>query len=238
MATPTIVFPWSPGMATPSARITDISDSSITQLSVSCTERTNSPGIYEAVFNAPAAGDYYIIPRSAGVNQEGVGIVFGVTNTAETFYESELVPPGEVTITEDNIDEIATGVVAAIQAIPGFTVEVTQPTNSAGAIEVRQGDSYLVVDNRNASIGLTGPLPSLESACALRVFFGGTVTSFVGSVLVVDSTHVTLKFPFTGTETAAMPAGTFTYEAEVTLAGTSNKWTPSTGSFTVLPQLG
>lgn len=235
MATPTIVFPWSSAMATPSARITKVDDDSVTQVSTSCVERTNAPGIYDAAFSNPVAGDYYIIPRSAGVNQEGIGIVFNVTNTASIFYESEL---SELTLSDEIVEDISTKVIAGLQAIPGLTVEVTSPTDENGAIEVRQGDAYLVANNRNASIGLTGSLPLLETACSLHVFFGGNKVTYSGTITVNSSTSYTLKFPFTGTETAAMPVGTFMYEAETTYQGTTNKWTPSSGTFTVLPQIG
>lgn len=122
--------------------------------------------------------------------------------------------------------------------LSGFTIEVISPTDSNGTIEVRQGDAYLAANSRNISIGLTGSLPSLESACTLRVFFGGTKTEYTGAITVNSATDYTLKFDLTGAQTAAMPAGVFSYEVEVTFASTTNKWTPSTGQFTVLSQIG
>src|SRR3990167_6137597 len=78
MATVTIVFPWTPGLVTPSARISKIDDDSITFLSATCVEKPNGKGIYVATFTSPTAGNYYINPRSAGVDEDGVGIVFVV----------------------------------------------------------------------------------------------------------------------------------------------------------------
>src|SRR3990167_3871955 len=131
MATVTIVFPWTPGLVTPSARISKVDDDTVTFLSDTCIEQPNAKGIYVATFTAPTAGDYYINPRSAGVDEDGVGTVFDVTDTVSTFYESDLVPPGSVTISQANIDDIAAGVVSEIQALPEFVVNVTSPVDTS-----------------------------------------------------------------------------------------------------------
>lgn len=143
----------------------------------------------------------------------------------------------EATISEAAADAIAAAVVDGIQAIPGFEVSVTSPTDSTGSIEVVQGDAYLEANSRHLSITLTGSLPSLETACKYRVFFGGTVTEYTGTVQVVSATNYRLKCDLTGTQTAAMPVGTFQYEVEVTYLSTTNKWTPSRGKFIVKGQL-
>lgn len=232
---PTIRFPWVPGLSVPGLNITKQDDSGVTASSDSCTEF--SPGIYDAVFAAITPGDYFIVPTSSTVEQDGIGTVFGVLNTGATFLETDLLAPGTVSISSEDIENIAAQTVAGLQSIPGFTIEVVSPTDSDGEMTVRQGDAYLVVNDRHQRIALSGSLPALESACTLRVFFGGSVTSYTGDIVVNSGTSYTLRFPFTGAETAAMPVGTFTYEVEVTYDGTTNKWTPSTGNFIVQPQL-
>lgn len=235
MATVTIVFPWVPGLASPGARIIKTDDDTVYFDSASCTEGSNALGIYTATFTNPTAGDYYIIPYSSSSPQDGVGVVFGVTNTVTTFYESTLTQQA-LTLSGDDITDIANTVVAGIQAIPGFTVEVVSPTDDSGAIEIRQGDAYLIANSRHIPIGLTGSLPSLESACSLHLIIGSTKFTYAGTVTVNSATSYTLKFELTGAQTAALPAGVFFYEAEVTYQGTSNKWTPSTGTFTIFSQ--
>lgn len=171
------------------------------------------------------------------VNKLGTMLVDATTPGNSTFTEEAFENHEAIPLTAQDIEDIAEAVVTDIQAIPGFTVEVVSPTDTNGEMEVRQGDSYLVANSRNLAIALSGSLPLLETACSLKVFFGGTVTTYTGTITVNTSTSYTLKFDLTGTQTAAMPVGTFSYEAEVTYQGTSNKWTPSTGIFTVLPQL-
>jgi hypothetical protein len=234
MAIQTVVFPWEPGMTTPTARLTLQSNPSTTFNSVTCIELANAPGIYVATFSSVGTGTYYLTPIENGTPVDGVGIVHDMSDIAATFYESELVPPGEATVDED---AIAQAVVDAIQAIPGFTIEVVSSVDDTGTIQVTQGDAYLAANSRNIAIELTGSLPSIEAVCTLRVFFGGTVTEYTGSRTVNSATSITLKFDLTGVQTAAMPVGTFQYEAEVTYASTSNKWTPSTGKFIVKGQL-
>ena len=243
MATVTIVFPWTPGLVTPSARISKIDDDSITFLSATCVEKPNGKGIYVATFTSPTAGNYYINPRSAGVDEDGVGIVFGVTDIASTFYESDLVPPGNITISQNNIDDISAGVVAVIQGLPEFVVNVNSPVDTSGSIQIVQGDSYLDSLGNPISIGLTGSLPSLEAACLLRINFGVRTVEIEGVVIVVDSTNYTLSFDLegdvlTGVDSIGMPPGLFNYEVEVTYLGTTNKWTPSIGLCTVVGQIG
>lgn len=233
---PTIRFPWVPASGIDHLLITKIGTPATTQISNSMSEV--SPGIFEAIFTTLVVdGDYYITPRIGTVNQDGVGTVFGLTNDSATYLETELLAPGAVTISQGNIDDIADGVVDAIQAIPGFSVEVISPVNTRGEIEITQGDAYLVANSRNLQVGLTGALPSLESICTFRFFFGGTVVTVSGTVVVVSATNYTLKCDLTGIQTAAMPVGTFQYEVEVTYFNTTNKWTPSKGRFTVEGQL-
>lgn len=158
---------------------------------------------------------------------------------AEEFFTN--MPAASVELDPDDIqtivDGVSEGVISDILAIPDFSVESVSPSDDEGNHEVRQGDAYLETNSRHLRVALTGSLPLLETACKFRVFFGGTVTEYNATVEVVDSTHYFLKCDLTGTQTAAMPVGTFQFEWEVTFFGTSNKWTPSSGEIVVKGQL-
>jgi len=239
MATPTVLFPWETGLVLTAGLIL-ISDDTIIFSSASCTEKPNAKGIYAATFTSPTAGDYFIVPYLSGVALDGVGTVFSLTDTSAVFRETELLAPGSVTMSQGNIDDISDGVVAAIQAIPGFSVQIISPTAEDGTIRIRQGDAYLAANSpaNPIQLSITGSLPTLEAACTLRIFTGMASVSITGTVTVVSATNYTLKFDITGTVSAALPAGLFDYEVEVTYFGTTNKWTPSSGQITVLPQIG
>lgn len=187
----------------------------------------------------PGAYEIAVVPSTAN------GFITG--NTYAVFCEavvSSVNPTGYVgsfilAAIRTDIDEeaLALAVVAEIQAIPGFTVEVVSPTNETGQIEITQGDAYLEANSRNLAVTLTGSLPSLETACSFKFFFGGTVTTIAGTIETVSATNYKLKCDLTGVQTAAMPVGAFQYEVEVTYASTTNKWTPSKGKFIVKGQL-
>lgn len=239
---PVIRFTWVPNLTSPGLNVTNI-DTSATDATESCVE--SSPGIYDASFTSLLAGDYYVVPTSSGVGVDGVGVVFGVLNNSATYLETSLRPPGTVTLDDSAIEDIASGVVAGIQLIPGFTVSVVSPTAVSGRVEITQGDSYLEDDSRHIPFTLTGSLPPLEELCYLYVFFGGSVTAYEGIVEVISSTNYRLKFDLTGVQTAVMPTGEFNYAVEVVYVGTiteeiedGNRWTPCRGVFAVIPQLG
>lgn len=182
----------------------------------------------EAITPAPTANEVALEVKSELMETDFI--------PAAEFFTNQ--PAVSVELDQEAIDDISAGVVAGIQAIPGFTVEVTSPTNSNGSMEVQQGDAYLEANNRHQRITLTGSLPLIEEACTLRVFFGGSVSTYTGTRVVNSATNYTLKFDLTGVQTAAMPVGEFSYEVETTYFGTTNKWTPSKGKFTVFAQLG
>jgi hypothetical protein len=239
MATATVEFPWLTGL-TLTCRLVKRDDDITVLNSATCVEKTNAKGVYAATFSNPTAGDYFLLALSGGNPISGaIGCVFNLTNTADTFYEIDLLEPASSggTLTEGDIDNITDSVVAGMQAIPGFSVEVVQPIDEDGEITVKQGDAYLVADSRHVPIAITGSLPLLEEACSLKVFFGGTTITYTGDIVVNSATSYTARIPFTGTETAAMPAGRYTYELETTFDGTTNKWTPQSGTFVVLPQV-
>jgi hypothetical protein len=193
----------------------------------------------QAIFSGiTLLGNWLRVMARSDVGTAGMTTAQGEINTSGGTYDrttDALEAPVSVDVDEA---AIADEVVAAIQAIPGFTVEVVSPVDDTGEIQVTQGDAYLEANSRNISITLTGSLPSLASACKFRVFFGGTVTEYDGTVEVVTPTNYKLKCDLTGVQTAAMPVGTFQYEVEVTYASTTNKWTPSTGKFIVKGQIG
>lgn len=177
------------------------------------------------------AGTAEMATAETEINTGGTSTFDGTTDSLEAIKDASGGGAGDCPTVEE--------IVAGIQAIPGFSVEVVSPIDENGAIEVRQGDSYLIINNRNISINITGTLPTLEDACSLNVFFGGNKVTYTGTVTVnTPNADYTLKFELTGAQTAAMPIGVFTYEAEVLFDGTTNEWTPSSGSFTVKPQIG
>lgn len=202
----------------------------VTAIQAIFTGMTSLPNWLRRAFRKDA-GTAGMTTAETEINTGGTSTFVGTDDNLEAIKDASGGGVGDCPTVEE--------IVAGIQAIPGFSVEVVSPIDENGAIEVRQGDSYLIINNRNISINITGTLPTLEDACSLNVFFGGNKVTYTGTVTVnTPNADYTLKFELTGAQTAAMPIGVFTYEAEVLFDGTTNEWTPSSGSFTVKPQIG
>lgn len=237
MATQTVVFPWEPGLTNPTARLTLTTNDATVFNSVTCVERTNAPGIYVATFANVGTGDYYITPREDGVDVEGVGIVHGVSNVASTFFESELVAPGSVTLSEQDKEDIINGVILGIQDIPNFTLEVISPTNENGDVEIIQGDDYSE-GSRRVSAHMTGTLPDLKTPCKLRILTGGVTYEFEGAVNVITpNADYYLYFPITSEQSLTLIPGSHTHQMIVTFDTTEKDWTPFEGNFTIKPRI-
>lgn len=203
MATQTVIFAAPAAQTLAVVRLVKITDDTVFKNASANAERTNGLGIYSATFADCVAADYSIHVQ-IGSAWLCVGRVFGITNTAATFYEEELIEPtggggggGDCPTAEEVADEVEA-------RFSGRPIVVSDPMSGPnvrlyGNADYNAATGRLVITNATGS-GWADMSNGEYDELKLCVLSGGEVTVIGTGEVVSNVAPKSVAFTLTNAE--------------------------------------